>query len=112
MLARDPSGTSRFAAIQNAIPQALYKHYGFDAVTFDTFMVLSEGVPLTRWRGVLGAAGTLPWPWRWLTAAGRIVPNSIGDRLYDWVQSNRIAWFGRRESCLRSDPEHQRRFLT
>ena len=103
MLARDPNGTSRFAAIQEPVPQALYRHYGLNADRFDTFMVLSGGIPHVKWQGVLAAALTMPAPWRWLAAPGRLVPNIIGDRLYDWVQRNRIGWFGARETCFRPD---------
>ncbi len=42
MFVRDPKGTSRFATIQSPIPQAIYRHYGLDADSFDTFMVLLE----------------------------------------------------------------------
>jgi predicted DCC family thiol-disulfide oxidoreductase YuxK len=100
MLARDPSGTSRFAAIQEPVPRALYRHYGLDADRFETFMVLRDGLPHVRWRGVLAAAGTLPMPWRLLAGLGRLIPNAIGDRLYDWVQRNRIGWFGARDRCF------------
>ena len=66
MLARDRGGTARFAAIQDPVPQAIYRHYGLDAETFDTFMVLDRGVAYTRWAGLLAAARTMPRPWRWL----------------------------------------------
>jgi len=111
MLARDPHGTSRFAAIQDAIPQALYRHYGLDADRFDTFMVLSGGVPYVKWQGVLAAARTLPAPWRWLATVGGLVPNVIGNHLYDWVQRNRIAWFGARDTCLVPDKSASARLL-
>jgi predicted DCC family thiol-disulfide oxidoreductase YuxK len=100
MLARDPKGTTRFAVIQSAVPRALYAHYGLDAETFDTFMVLADGRAYLRWAGLLAAARTLPAPWWWLGEAGRIVPAFVGDPIYDWVQRNRIAWFGRRDVCL------------
>jgi predicted DCC family thiol-disulfide oxidoreductase YuxK len=100
MRARDPHGTSRFAAIQSPVPRALYHHYGLDPDRFHTFMVLSGGVAHVKWLGLLAAARTMPAPWWWLGEAGRIVPSSVGDILYDWVQRNRLAWFGRRAVCL------------
>jgi predicted DCC family thiol-disulfide oxidoreductase YuxK len=112
MLKRDPNGNSRFAAIQDAVPQALYRHYGLDAERFDTFMVLSEGTPYTRWAGLLAAARTMPAPWSWLGQLGRIVPAVIGDRIYDWAQRHRLEWFGTREACFRSDERQWHRFLT
>ena len=111
MLVRDSRGTSRFAAIQQPVPQALYAHYNLDAKTFDTFMVLADGVPYTKWAGALAAARTLPRPWRWLGTVGRIIPGVIGDRLYDLVQRNRLAWFGSRATCLMPDAAQRARFL-
>lgn len=111
MFERDPNGTSRFAAVQSPIPQALYRHYGLDAERFDTFMVLWKGVPYTRWSGTLAAARTMQAPRRWLGIIGRIVPNFIGDRLYDWVQRNRFKWFGAREQCFMPNAAQRARFL-
>ena len=112
MLARDPAGSSRFAVIQDPLPQALYRHYRLDPKTFDTFMVLSDGVPYTRWAGVLAAARTMPQPWRGLAAAGRLIPGVIGDPIYDWVQRNRLRWFGSRDLCRRPSAAEMARFLT
>ena len=112
MMRRDPTGTTRFAVIQDPVPRALYRHYGLDADAFDTFMVLSEGVPYTRWSGVLAAARTMPQPWRGLAAAGRLIPDIIGDRLYDWVQRHRLQWFGSRNVCRRPSEAEKARFLT
>ncbi len=112
MLTRDPDGTSQFAAIQEPIPQALYRHYGLDAQRFDTFMVLTAGVPHLKWAGALAAARTLPAPWHWLGAIGRMVPNFVGDPLYDWVQRNRLRWFGSRETCLKPQAAQRMRFLS
>jgi predicted DCC family thiol-disulfide oxidoreductase YuxK len=111
LLARDPSGSSRVAAIQDPIPQALYRHFGLNAETLDTFMVLAGGVAYTKWAGILAAGRTLPPPWRWLGHAGRAVPNLIGDPVYDWVQHNRFRWFGRRQMCLQSDAAQRHRFI-
>jgi predicted DCC family thiol-disulfide oxidoreductase YuxK len=111
MLARDPGGQSRFAAIQDPVPEAIYRHYGLDPVTFDTFMVLADGLPSTKWRGALAAARTLPAPWRWLGTVGLVVPDVIGDLLYDWVQRNRLKWFGSRDVCLKPDASNRHRFL-
>ena len=111
MLARDPHGTTRFAAIQTPIPRALYRHYDLDPDRFDTFMVLADGKPYVRWAGTLAAARTMPAPWSWLGTLGHIVPDAIGDRLYDWVQPNRFRWFGAREACFKPDATQSHRFL-
>lgn len=111
MMRHDPSGSSRFAVIQDPLPRALYRHYGLDPEVFDTFMVLSNGVPYTRWAGALAAARTMPQPWRGLAIAGRLIPDAVGDRFYDWVQRNRFKWFGTRDACRRPSEAERARFL-
>ena len=112
MLARDSNGSSRFAAIQEPIPQALYKHYDLDAAAFDTFLVLCDGVAHTKWAGVLAAGRTLLQPWRLLSFIGRAVPRVIGDWAYDIIQRNRLRWFGSRQTCFAPDPAQRARFLS
>jgi predicted DCC family thiol-disulfide oxidoreductase YuxK len=112
MIERDPNGETKFAAIQEAIPRALYDHYGLDPEEFDSFMVLVDGQPYLRWRGLCAAGRLLPAPWKWLGSAGRIVPDFIGDPIYDFVQRNRIGWFGARDICYLPDAASKRRFLS
>ncbi len=111
MMKHDQGGDTLFAAIQEPIPQALYRHYGLDAKAFDTFMVLADGEPYLRWRGVMKAARLMPAPWRWMGQLGRLIPSFIGDAFYDWVQRNRIGWFGARDICFAPDSASQSRFL-
>lgn len=111
MLARDPEGKTRFAAIQEPIPKALYMHYGLDAERFDTFMVLEGGRAHIKWSGVVAAARTLPAPWRWLGVLGLAMPRVIGDRIYDFVQRHRIGWFGSRAECFLPDDASRLRSL-
>lgn len=111
MMKRDPKGDTKFAVIQDALPRALYEHYGLDADAFVTFMVLADGAPHLRWRGVCKAARLMPAPWKWLGAMGRVVPDFIGDAVYNFVQRNRIGWFGARDECLAPDAATRNRFL-
>lgn len=111
MLRHDPKGDARFAAIQEGIPHALYVHYGLDADAFDTFMVLANGRPYLRWRGVCKAGQLMSAPWSWLGHLGWLVPDFIGNRLYDFVQRNRIGWFGARDVCYVPGVETRNRFL-
>lgn len=111
MLKRDPDGVSRFGAVQSPAGEALYRHFGLDPVAFDTFLVVSNGRAYTKWRGVAMAARTMPAPWRQLGFVAACVPSLIGDWLYDIVQRNRIAWFGRNDSCYSPDTNEKRRLM-
>ncbi|MEK7266512.1 MAG: DCC1-like thiol-disulfide oxidoreductase family protein [Pseudomonadota bacterium] len=111
MLKRDPKGTTRFIAVQAPLARALYAHYGLNPDRFDTFMVLKDGVSYLRYRGWLEAAKLMPAPWSWLGFAGHIIPEAVGDALYDVIQKNRFNWFGRRDACLSPDAATKARFL-
>lgn len=107
MLARDPKGDTRFVVIQDEIPRALYRHYGLDADSFDTFIVLADGKPYLRWQGVMKAARLMPMPWRFLGQLGCIVPDFLGNPIYDFVQRNRLSWFGTQDVCFVPDDKNK-----
>lgn len=107
----DPDGETRFATVQSPIGRALYRHYGLDPDGFDTFMVLKNGMPYLRFRGWLEAARSMRSPWKQLGFLGQVVPTPLGDAVYDFIQRNRIKWFGAREICLAPDPAWAHRFL-
>lgn len=111
MLARDPEGSARFMTIQAPLAQALYRHYELDADAFDTFMVLTDGQAHVKWRGVLAAGRALPGLWRLLAVAAGAIPPFLGDPAYDFIQRNRIRWFGSRKSCLVPDARLAARFV-
>jgi predicted DCC family thiol-disulfide oxidoreductase YuxK len=111
MMKHDPTGNSRFAAIQDPIPRAIYKHYALDADRFDTFMVLKDGKPHLKWNGALAAAKTMGGFWNALSIAGHLIPSRLGDIFYDIVQRNRLSWFGSRDTCFMPTPAQRHRFL-
>ena len=70
-----------------------------------------EGEALfVRSDAVLRIVAQLPGAWRWL-AWPRILPRALRDWCYDRIALNRYRLFGRYDSCLLPDPDHQGRFL-
>ena len=111
MLRHDRKGMCRFAVVQDPVPQALYKHYDLDAKSFTTFMVLQDGMPHTKWRGLLAAAKLMGGVWRALGHVGALLPPPLGNWIYDVVQNNRLNWFGSRDSCYMASDAERQRFL-
>jgi predicted DCC family thiol-disulfide oxidoreductase YuxK len=111
MVARDPHGKTLFTSVQAPLGKALYDHYGLDPVAFDTFLVVKDGHPFTQWRGICAAAQTMPLPWRLLGFAGQVVPNMLGNVVYQFVQRNRISWFGKTQQCMIPSKEQRARFV-
>ena len=110
MLARDPDGPSRFAAIQEPIPQALYRHFGLDTAEFETNLVLIDGRAYAKLDTVAAAAERLGGGWR-LLGVLRAIPRPIADWLYDRIAHNRYRLFGRTEHCMMPPPEWRERFI-
>ena len=59
---------------------------------------------------VLRIVAQLPGAWR-LLAVLRLLPRVLRDWCYDRIALNRYRLFGRYDSCLLPDPDHDRRFL-
>ena len=115
VLARDPSGRFRFAALQSALAGKILARHGRDPRDLDTvWLVLAHGQPgerlLAKSDAVLWILHELGGAWR---AAGalRIVPRRIRDRGYDLVARTRYRLFGRYDACPLPDPVHRARFL-
>ncbi|GAB2826724.1 hypothetical protein GCM10027022_17070 [Alpinimonas psychrophila] len=66
---------------------------------FDSVLVVSDGVVLTESSAVLALASILPWWYRALAGAARIVPKGWRDAAYRAVASRRIRIWGRAAVC-------------
>lgn len=94
----------RFTSAQGPLGQALYRDLGLDAVTFETNLVVIDGIAYGKLAGYIEVMTRLGGPWR--AAAGlKALPAALGDRLYDLIARNRTALFGRRETCWTPSPE-------
>ena len=103
VLKHDRHGRFRFATAQSALGQALYRHYGLDAVDYDTYLLLADGQIHVKSNGSLRVFQLLGFPFSWL-AAGRLVPRAARDWVYDLVARNRLRWFGSRDVCMLPEP--------
>ena len=106
----DRNGRIKFAHAQSAMGEALYRHYGWNPVDFETNMLIDGGVMHTKW-ATIGAMGrAIGGIWR-LASLFDVVPDFLGDRLYDLVARNRYRIFGRTESCALGDARMQARLI-
>lgn len=110
VLHHDKAGVFRFIAAQSELGTAIYRHYGLNAETYETFIVLAEGVPLFASDGVLELARRLGMPWSLATVLGSL-PQALRDRWYFWIARNRMRFLGRRDTCHMPAPSERERFL-
>ena len=89
---------------------AMAARYGFGPHDLQkTYLVVADGIALTRSDAGLALLGHMKAPWRWLGLL-RIVPRPVRDGVYDLVARNRYRWFGMMEACLVPGPELRDRF--
>lgn len=100
----------KLATVQSPEGKAILEWYGFPTDDYET-MILVEGTHLyTRSSAVIRVIRRLPWPWPFL-CVGWVIPSFIRDWLYDRVARNRYRLFGRYESCVIPNKDHDSRFL-
>jgi predicted DCC family thiol-disulfide oxidoreductase YuxK len=115
VLARDPAGRFRFAALQSAPAREILARHGRDPRDLDTlYLVLGHGGRderlLRKSDAALWILRELGGPWRGASLL-RLVPRPVRDLGYDLVARTRYRLFGRYDTCPLPDPRHRARFL-
>ena len=90
---------------------ALAEEHGLTPQDLDkTYLVVSDGQPLTKSDATFALFGTLKAPWSWVSAL-RFTPRPLRDWFYDLMAKNRYRWFGRRDQCFLPTEEQAKRFV-
>jgi predicted DCC family thiol-disulfide oxidoreductase YuxK len=110
ILHADRAARMRLMPAQSEIGQALYRHFGLNATTYETYILLANGEASFRSEATIRICENLGFPWS-LARVSRVVPLAWRDRFYDFIARNRLRWFGARQVCYRPEPAHMERFL-
>jgi predicted DCC family thiol-disulfide oxidoreductase YuxK len=110
LIAHDPHGKLRLAAVQSHTGQAILAWCGLPTDHFDTMVFVEKGKAYIKSEAFLRVVRHLGWPWCWLSL-GTFFPCALRDWLYDRLARNRFRLFGRRETCMMPSPELAGRFL-
>jgi len=110
VLRHDRLGKYRLLAAQSPLGRALYVHVGLDPESYQTNILLADGVAWLKSEGSIRMAEGLGTPWS-MAAAFRVLPLSIRDWCYEFVARNRFRLFGRREVCYVPTEGFRDRFL-
>ena len=106
----DTTRQFRFATAQSPLGAALFRHYGLDAVNYETNLLVAEGRvcgKLDAFAGIMTRLGGL----RRAAAIVRLLPTPLGERLYDAIAQNRYALFGRTQTCAVPDASWRDRVI-
>ena len=115
LLKRDRHDSLRFASLQSDFAAHLLRRHGLEAANINTvYAVINHGQTgeqlLTKGDAVLFIGGLLGGAWS-LVPAGKIVPRSIRNRLYDFVARHRYQVSGKAEVCLLPDSRYRHKFV-
>ncbi len=110
ILKRDRKAVYRFAALGTEVAQGLAPGVETGAGAGSVVLVDGDGV-YVRSEAAIRIAARLGAPWSWCRA-GRLIPRSWRDAMYDFVAARRYRWFGAAEACELPDPSWRERFLS
>lgn len=111
IISHDPHKHLKFASVQSPEGQALLEWFGLPTEHFNTMGFIENNRLSVRSEAMLGLAQYLDQPWPWLRVL-RVVPRVIRDWGYNRVALNRYRLFGRYETCVLPDADHEGRFLS
>ena len=111
VMRHDAAKRFRLLAAQTPLGTALYAHYGLDSVDYETNVLLEDGRAWLKSEGTIRMFERLGFPWSAMKVM-RALPRALRDRLYTVVARNRLAWFGRRDTCFLPEPSDADRFIT
>lgn len=111
VIARDPAGRFRFAALQSDAARRLLGRLETPQEWPDSLVLVEDGQYFfVRSGAALRVARGLrfPWPLAYVFVG---VPRPVRDWVYDIVARNRYRWFGRRDVCMIPTPGLRARFI-
>ncbi|MBV6664200.1 thiol-disulfide oxidoreductase DCC family protein [Pseudomonas yamanorum] len=110
LIRHDHDRRVRLAAVQSPEGQALLAWVGLPLDQFDTIAVIRDRHYWERSEAVFEIIAQLPARWRPLLLL-RAIPRFLRDWAYDRIARNRYRLFGKYDTCLLPEPDHEQRFL-
>lgn len=100
----------KLATVQSSAGQAILRSHGLPTDHYETMLLVEGATIYTQSSAFFRVMRRLPWPWP-IVCVGWVIPAFIRDWLYDRIALNRYKLFGRYESCMMPDKDHDSRFL-
>ena len=110
VIARDPDGYFKFAALQSEAGERLTREHGIDTANVDSVVLIENGRSYVRSAAALRITKKLGFPVS-LLYIFILIPRPIRDLLYDAFAKRRYKFFGERDACMMPTPEIRARFL-
>ncbi|MBD9416667.1 thiol-disulfide oxidoreductase DCC family protein [Pseudomonas sp. PDM16] len=110
LIRHDHQRRFRLCSVQSDEGQAILAWFGLPTDAFETMAYVEGETLFVRSDAVLRIVAQLPGAWS-LLAVLRFLPRVLRDWCYDRIALNRYRLFGRYDTCLLPDADHQQRFL-
>lgn len=106
----DTQDRFRFTTADGLLGQALFRHYGLRTSTYETNLLIQDGVAHQK---IMAFANTMRrlGGGRSLLGGLRFLPLWLSNPLYDVIAQNRYAIFGRYETCPLPSEDVKRRLI-
>jgi predicted DCC family thiol-disulfide oxidoreductase YuxK len=98
LMALDRKGKLHIAPVQSKTGRDIYAGFGKDPEHFDTYIIVVGGRVYERTDAYIETMRQLGGMWRVFTVL-RFIPKAVREAVYDWVERNRIKWFGTTGYC-------------
>ncbi|MBC3377130.1 thiol-disulfide oxidoreductase DCC family protein [Pseudomonas sp. SWRI92] len=110
LIRHDQQRRVRLAAVQSPEGQALLAWAGLPVDRFDTMAVIRDQHYWERSEAFFEVVSQLPTRWRPVKRL-RLFPCRLRDWVYDRIALNRYRLFGKYDTCLLPNADHEKRFL-
>ncbi|MBX9408374.1 thiol-disulfide oxidoreductase DCC family protein [Pseudomonas baetica] len=110
LIRHDHQRRVRLAAVQSPEGQALLAWAGLPVDQFDSMAVIRDRHYWERSDAFFEVIGQLPARWQPLKLL-HVFPRGLRDWVYDRIALNRYRLFGKYDTCLVPNPDHEARFV-
>lgn len=109
IIARDPKGYFRFAALQSETGEQLKLKHQIP-VNLDSIVVIEDNTVYDSSDAALAICKHLNGLWKGFYMF-KIIPRSLRNSIYKVIAKNRYTWFGKKDVCTIPSPDVRNRFL-
>lgn len=111
IIRKDKKDKFKVGALQDSVVKDLLKDYTIDENYLDSLVLIQGDDVFYKSSAALRIARDLGGFWQ-IFYIGILLPESIRDRIYDWIGRNRYKWFGKKETCRLPTPSEKEKFIS
>ncbi|MBU2018869.1 MAG: DUF393 domain-containing protein [Bacteroidetes bacterium] len=107
---KDKKQKFTFVALQSDFAQEKLKKFSLKLPPEQSFIMMQDGRVFQQSSAAIKVVKMLPFPW-FLGVVFWIIPSWIRNKVYAYIASNRLKWFGKQQGCLLVNDENRHRFV-